>query len=190
MPRALVPLAEGVEEMEAVIIVDVLRRAGVDVVTAAIASDLHVKASRGVMLVADTHWPEEPLTGFDALALPGGAGGAQRLLADARVLAAVSAFVREERIVAAICAAPLVLQAAGVLKGKRVTSHPSVREKLAEALYTEDRVVTDGNIITSRGPGTAMEFALALVARLIDARAAGAVAGGLVLPAGSVIPCG
>jgi len=180
MTRALVPLADGVEEMEAVILIDTLRRAGWQVVSAAITG-LTVKASRGVHLVADLAWGAADVDGFDVLALPGGAEGTSALMGDARVLEAVRRFVKAGKRVAAICAAPLVLQAAGVLAGCRATCHPGVRHKLHATAWQPDRVVTDGCITTSQGPGTAFEFALELIRLYDGAEKAAEVGRGMVL---------
>ena len=197
MSKALLLLAEGAEEMEAVIAADVLRRAGVEVTIAATGAGREVTASRGVRLVADALLAEVRPDDFDALVLPGGAGGAKRLAADKRVLEIVRRFAAAKKTVAAVCAAPLVLKAAGVLDGVRVTSHPAVRSDLhgkTEGLkdgrpaVCDDRVVEDGVFITSQGPGTTMEFALAIARRLVGEEAARKVAEGLILPLGT--PCG
>ena len=189
MSKVLMVLADGVEEMEAVIVADVLRRAGVTVTLAASGGTCEVTASRGVRLVADLRLDDlAPDAGFDALVIPGGANGVKRLVADARVLDLVRRSVAARRLVAALCAGPLVLQAAGVLGGLRVTSHPSVRGELTAATTSNDRVVEDGLVITSQGPGTSMEFALAVAARLVGVATARNVAAGLILPSGSLLP--
>lgn len=180
--RVLIPMAEGVEEMEVVIMLDVLRRAGLEVVAAATGGSLQVTAARGVKLVADALWEDLHPEDFDLLALPGGLGGTQRLQRDERVLKALRDAVQAGKPVAAICAGPLVLQAAGVLAGRRATCHPGVRNALSAARYSDERVVEDGPVITSQGPGTAFEFALALARRLRGAQAVAAIVRGLVLP--------
>ncbi len=188
MAKALMLLADGVEEMEAVIVADVLRRAGVEVTLASVGGTCEITASRGVRLVADTLLQAVQPERFDALVIPGGANGVNRLKADPRVLDLVRGWTAAHKPVAAVCAGPLVLQAAGVLNGTRVTSHPSVRQQLAGIAVCDERVVEDGLFITSQGPGTSMEFALALACRLVGAGTARAVAAGLILPAGSVLP--
>jgi protein deglycase len=185
MPAALIPLASGVEEMEAVIVIDVLRRARWDVTVAAVRTagshpGAPLVASRGVRLCADVEWEEASRHLFDALVLPGGAGGTQVLRSDARVIEAVRRQQASGKWVCAICAAPLVLQEAGILKGRRATCHPGVREELVEANCIDERVVIDGRIITSQGPGTAIEFALAILEQVQGAAAAQAVRSGLV----------
>jgi len=167
--RVLVPLAEGFEEIEAVTIVDVLRRASIDVVTAALGES-PVRGSHGIAVVADAKLDDVRGDDFDALVLPGGMPGSKTLRDDERVLSLVRNATRANRLVAAICAAPIVLDAAGVLQGKRATSYPG--NELPSARYVEERVVADGAIVTSRGAGTALEFALALVERLKSPEAA------------------
>lgn len=179
--RAVVVVADGVEEMEAVITVDVLRRAGWAVSVAGLSS-APVTASRGVRLVPDLAWNDVGWADVDVLILPGGLGGVERLLADPRVPAMCRDRLAEQRWVAAICAAPLVLKEAGVLAGRRITSHPSVAEALRrEAEYVEDDVVVHDRLITSRGPGTAFAFALELVRRLDDPAKPEALAAAMVL---------
>lgn len=170
--RILVPLAEGFEEVEAVAIVDVLRRAGLDVTTAGLGEG-EVTGSHGIALRPDAALGELELGRFTCVVLPGGMPGTRNLMADERVLALVRRLAREGRTTAAICAAPLVLRAAGVVGDRRITSHPSVRAELAPAAVVDaPRVVDSGPILTSQGPGTALEFALALVARFAGAEKA------------------
>jgi len=180
--NVLMPLAEGFEEIEAVVVIDVLRRAGVAVTTAAIGHERIVTASRGVVLVAETVWEGLDLEAFDALVLPGGGPGTERLRADDRILEAVRAFDAAGKIVAAICAAPTVLAAAGILDGRAATCYPGCEKALAGARHTaKGPVVADGNVITSQGPGTSFAFALALVERLAGKAVAADVASGLLL---------
>lgn len=181
MTKALVPLAEGVEEMEAAIIVDVLRRAKWEVITAAVTPQ-PITASRGLRLLADADWATVHAADFDILVIPGGGGGTQQLMRSASVLDTVRAFRRAGKPVAAICAGPLVLQAAGILKGIRATCFPGVAADLTAAHHVSERVAIDQNIITSQGPGTAFEFALALIAHVDGPQAVEAVAPGLILP--------
>lgn len=184
MVRVLVLLAEGVEEMEAVITIDVLRRCGIEVVAASTGTTCEVTASRGVRLIADALLDNTPATDFDGLVLPGGAGGSRRLANNPHVLELVRTYVQQGKRVAAVCAAPTVLQAAGVLNNKRFTCHPGVRDQFAGAVADSARVVTDGLFITSQGPGTSMEFALAIARQWVDARTVSKVADGLLLPDG------
>ena len=181
MTRALVPLAAGVEEMEAVIIIDVLRRSGWEVVAAGVTPS-PILASRGVRLLADAEWSQLDPAAFDILIIPGGAGGTDVLAQTPSVLAAVRDFRAAGKPLAAICAGPLVLQAAGVLHGVRATCHPGVASRLTATPRLPERVVVDGNTITSQGPGTTMEFALAIIEHVDGARTAKAVAPGLMMP--------
>lgn len=166
MTQALIPLADGVEEMEAVILADVLRRADWTVVTAGIAGDV-VTAARGTRLVSDRNWKAIEPMNFDALVIPGGAGGVSALRRFTPILDAVKSFMAEGRLVAAVCAAPLILMDAGVLAGRRFTAHPAVFEELPASGRSSERVVVDGRLVTSRAPGTCFEFALSLIS-LVD----------------------
>jgi len=167
MARVLVPLAQGCEELEAVTVVDLLRRAGIEVVTAGLDS-LPVRASRNMVLIPDTTLDEAKNQEFDMVVLPGGMPGADHLNGDSRVQAILKRSAREEKFTAAICAAPKVLATAGLLNGKQATSYPGCLdpESVPGLRYLEDPVVQDGKVITSRGPGTAMDFALTLIENL------------------------
>ena len=176
--KALVPLAEGFEELEAVTIIDVLRRAGVSVTVAALGAT-PVTGSHGISVAADTTLDAVANADFDAIVLPGGPA-AKRLRDDARVKAVVVRVAREGRVVAALCAAPIVLEAAGVLAGKRATVYPG--NELPSAHQVEERVVVDGNVITSRGPGTALEFSLAVVEKLVGTAKADELASAMIAP--------
>ena len=164
--KALVPLADGVEEMEAVIIIDVLRRAKWLVTTATLAN-IEITGAHDIKLTADAQWNQLHLDDFSIIILPGGAAASETFATSTLILDAIRSFVAAGKPVAAICAAPLALHAAGALSGKKATAYPSILEHLTQARQCTERVVIDGNIVTSRGPGTAFEFALALV-RLHD----------------------
>ncbi|MFG0318326.1 MAG: DJ-1 family glyoxalase III [Planctomycetota bacterium JB042] len=168
--KALVPLAPGFEEIEAVTIIDVLRRAGVEVTVAGTVDGL-VEASRGVRVMPDTTVGAVDPESFDLVVLPGGGPGTEALRDDPRILEMVRRHHAAGRLTAAVCAAPTVLAAAGIAARHRVTGHPSVRDALeaAGADVADDRVVVDGNVVTSQGPGTSIEFAFALVERLCGA---------------------
>jgi 4-methyl-5(b-hydroxyethyl)-thiazole monophosphate biosynthesis len=180
MRRVLVPLAQGCEELEAVTVIDILRRAGIEVVAAGLMPGI-VKASRGMVLVPDMTLDEALVQDFDMVVLPGGMPGSEHLKSDARVIALLRKMAAAGRYAAAICAAPMALQAAGILDGRRATSFPGVLDHLPGShFYVTDAVVVDGNIITSRGPGTAMDFALMLVELLAGKAKRDAVEAGLV----------
>lgn len=170
MARVLVPLAQGCEELEAVTIIDLLRRAGVEVVTAGL-TDGPVKASRGVVLVPDRALDEVLGDDFDMIVLPGGLPGADNLDADPRIHRLLQRTAEAGRYTAAICAAPKVLLNAGLLDNRSVTAYPGIIDGQipADALRSDHAVVVDGNVVTSRGPGTAMDFALTLAEMLVGA---------------------
>ncbi len=181
----LVPIADGSEEIEAVTIVDTLRRAGATVTVAAVGDRLEVQCSRGVRLVADTLLARVRDQRFDLIALPGGQRGAERLRDSDGLVALLRDQVARDAPVGAVCAAPgVVLATHDLLGGRQVTSHPSVFETLPAATRREDRVVVDGSLVTSRGPGTALEFALALVELLYGAAQREAVAGPMLVAKG------
>ena len=166
MASVLVPLAQGCEELEAVTVVDLLRRAGVSVVTAGL-DDKPVRASRGTVLLPDTTLEEALLQEFDMVVLPGGLPGADHLADDTRIRDLLREMADTDRYTAAICAAPKVLASSGLLAGKKVTSFPGALDAFDGLDYCADAVVQDGKLITSRGPGTAMDFALTLIENLV-----------------------
>lgn len=168
MASILVPLAAGVEELEAVTVIDLLVRAGVKVTTAGLA-DGAVRASRGVTLIPDCSLDEALAHEYDMVVLPGGQAGADHLAADPRIILLLQQMKQQGLYIAAICAAPQVLAAAGVLEGRSATSYPGVLEalQLPNTRIRRETVVCDGHIITSRGPATAIEFALTLIELLV-----------------------
>ena len=172
MPTVLVLLAEGFEEVEALAPVDLLRRAGAEVTTAALAESIHVTGRGGVTVHADV--PLSAAAGsFDCLFLPGGPG-TKALRADPRVAERVRRQHAEGGWIAAICAAPTVLHDAGLLAGRRYTAHFSVAGELP-AILADERVVADGRLLTSRGAGTALDFGFLLIEKLFSAEKAGEV---------------
>lgn len=168
MTRVLVPLAPGFEDLEAVTIVDLLRRAGIEVVTAGLQPGLVVGA-RGIPMQPDASLDDVVDQDFAMIAMPGGMPGAENLKNDARLLALLRRHAGAGKYTAAICAAPIALAQAGLLDGKRATSYPGFVDKMSipGARYLSDPVVIDGHVVTSRGPGTAMDFALELVELLV-----------------------
>jgi len=168
MARVLVPLAPGCEELEAVTIIDLLRRGGIEVIVAGLQPG-PVLASRGTKLVPDVLLDEALRSQYDMIALPGGVG-ANHLQNDPRIVDLVRKMADQGKFIAAICAAPKVLAKAGVLEGRRATWFPNSLSQTETRGVTrvEETVVRDGNLITSRGPGTAMDFALHLIEVLKD----------------------
>lgn len=183
MARVLVPLADGCEELEAVTLIDLLRRAGAEVVVAALAGRAAVGA-HGIGIAADASLDAVAAAEFDLVVLPGGEPGATHLKDDPRVLALLKRHAAAGKWVAAICAAPKVLAAAGLLNGKLATSYPGYLDKdpAPGMRYVEQPVVVDGHIVTSRGPGTAMDFALVLIEQLLGRSARDKVEAPLLRP--------
>ncbi|WP_438969645.1 DJ-1 family glyoxalase III [Methylophaga sp.] len=170
MTSVLIPLAEGCEELEAVTLIDLLRRAGITVTTASLSDQHQVLASRQVGLVADRLLDDVLDDDFDMALLPGGQPGTTHLENDARILALLKRLHHAGKYLAAICAAPRVLAKAALLQGCRATSYPGA---LNPAQWpgidiSDEAIVIDGTILTSKGPGTAMDFALTIIELLTD----------------------
>jgi 4-methyl-5(b-hydroxyethyl)-thiazole monophosphate biosynthesis len=164
--KVLIPMASGCEELEAVTLINIFRRAGFSVVAAGLGDELVVvECARGTRILPDAVLDQAMTDEYDLVVLPGGQPGTNNLMQDGRVIKLVQDMQRQDRYVAAICAAPMVLGKAGVLNGKSATSYPGCLDGmgLPGINYLEDPVVVDGKVITSRGPGTAMDFALRLV---------------------------
>ncbi|MDY3068807.1 MAG: DJ-1 family glyoxalase III [Parabacteroides sp.] len=181
MKKAFVFLADGFEEIEALGTVDVLRRAGIEVTTVSINNEKCVKGAHNITVTADICFGEASFDGADALILPGGMPGSKNLNECEPLKEALLQQYRENRIVAAICAAPLVLGGLGLLKGKKATCYPSFEPTLIGAEVTSEPAVTDGNVITGKGPGFVFDFALALVAAIKSEAVAEEVAAGLLI---------
>ncbi|RZB83118.1 Protein DJ-1-like B isoform C [Glycine soja] len=172
-PKILVPIANGSEEMEAVIIIDILRRAKAKVVVASVEDKLEIVASRKVKLEADMLLDEATKLSYDLIVLPGGLGGAQTFANSETLVSLLKKQRESNKYYGAICASPaLVLEPHGLLKGKKATAFPVMCDKLSDQSEVENRVVVDGNLITSRGPGTSIEFALAIVEKLFGRKLA------------------
>jgi len=184
MPRVLIPLANGCEELEAVTLIDLLRRADITVITVSLTSQLQITASRGVQLVADTSLDEVLNDEFDLLLLPGGMPGSSHLNDDGRIHTKIKQQLASNKAIGAICAAPMVLAHAGVLAGKTATCYPSVltSDDWPTINLVNQPVVIDGNILTSQGPGTAIDFALAIIEYLTNPATRNNVEAGLVRP--------
>ena len=171
-------LANGFEEIEALATVDLLRRAGVEVVTVGVGSKMPVGA-HGIAVCADIEEDKLALSTIDGVVLPGGMPGTTNLEASAVVLATIAYAAEHGMLLAAICAAPSVLGHGGYLCGKKATCYPGFESELIDAILCDDGVVTDGNIITASGAGVAVDFALELVRYLVSAETADAIRGGI-----------
>lgn len=164
--KAIIILADGFEEIEAITVIDILRRAGISVTVAGV-TDTKIKGSHNIVVLADKKldeiWPD-----YDACVLPGGMPGATNLASSQKVLSVITAMHNKGKIVAAICAAPsVVLAPTGILKGKSATGYPGMEKGFdKETIWKKDKVVIDGSIITSQGPATAIPFALAIAEKL------------------------
>lgn len=171
MVNVLVPLANGFEELEAITIIDLLRRAGFNVVTAGL-DDRPVRASRQTLHIADSTIDKVMQQAFDLIVLPGGLPGADNLRDDKNLQQLLQQQHLANKKIAAICAAPRALASAGVLEGKKITCYPGALDQTDCSSFSisDKPLEIDGNIITSRGPGTAMDFALALIEQLTDRR--------------------
>jgi 4-methyl-5(b-hydroxyethyl)-thiazole monophosphate biosynthesis len=164
MSQVLVPLAQGCEELEAITITDLLVRAGIRVTTAGLDKQ-PVTASRGITIIPDTSIDAVLDKTYDLIVLPGGLPGADHLRDDENILKLLKNHANKGKYIGAICAAPKAMAAAGLLEGKKATAYPGILEALGnEQIDVKDSAIEiDGNIVTSRGPGTAMDFALTLI---------------------------
>lgn len=180
--KALIPVADGVEEIETVTLIDVLRRAQIDVTVASIEHDLTVTCSRDCKLTADMPWKEAAKSEYQLIALPGGAQGAAALSKNKQLIEKLKTQRSNRRWYAAICAAPaLVLAPHGFLDGKRATCYPSFKDQLPR--YIEAPVVVDGHLVTSQSAATAMAFALKLVELVAGEEKYRRVSAELLMPA-------
>jgi len=175
--KAIVLLADGFEDVEAVTPIDYLQRAGIEVTTASISGSLTVTSKWGVIKMTATSTlaevTKQGTNSYDAIILPGGMPGTANLAASKETSALIKDMAANGKLICAICAAPaLVLAPLGLLKGKNFTCYPNMEEKVTDGKWSGDRVVTDGNVITSRGAGTAGEFAVAIIEKLLDKAAA------------------
>jgi 4-methyl-5(b-hydroxyethyl)-thiazole monophosphate biosynthesis len=177
----LIPLAPGFEDLEAVTLSDLLRRAGIEVVVAGLQRGL-IRGSRGIRIEPDAYLDDVLTRDFDLIALPGGLPGAEHLRDDARVQALLKKMAAAGRYTTAICAAPMALAQAGLLDGKQATAYPGVLDslQLPHTRSLGDAVVVDGKVVTSQGPGTAMDFALTLIELLVGSAMRHQVEAGLV----------
>jgi 4-methyl-5(b-hydroxyethyl)-thiazole monophosphate biosynthesis len=186
MAKALVLLADGFEDVEAVTPIDYLRRAGIEVTTVSISESLTVTSKwGGIKMFAGTTLTEltkQGTDGYDAVILPGGMPGTSNLAASKETGSLVKKMAAAGKTICAICAAPaLVLAPLGLLAGKNYTCYPGMEEKVNGGKWSDSRVVVDGNVITSRGAGTAGEFAAAIIEQLLDKAAAKKIADAVLL---------
>ena len=183
MSKAIVPLAEGFEDIEAVTVIDVLRRGGVEVVVAAVGSDVEVAGAHGTRIKADALLADVSSDAFNAIVLPGGGQGAEILRADERVIALLRRLNEERALICAICAAPVVLVEAGVLhESQHVTCYPTLVPQLDRPCANVP-VVADHNVVTGQGPAAALLFAHVVLSRLAGDAVARKVARGMLFDA-------
>ena len=166
--KILLFLADGFEEVEALTVVDYLRRMEITVETVSITEDERVKGAHDISIIADTNLSKlEDIASYDGVVIPGGLPGATNLRDNQDVVKIVKKMNENGKLTAAICAGPIVLEKAGIIKGKKVTSYPGFEEGLNGGIYLEENVVRDGNIITSRGPALAVDFAIEIIDYLL-----------------------
>lgn len=165
MKKAVILFAEGFEEIEALSVVDILRRAGIVCDMCSIGGKV-VSGAHKIKIEADLLFDETNFDEYDALILPGGMPGSAYLRDDKRVIEVVKKYNNEDKIIGAICAAPLVLERAEIIEGRKITSYPSEKETLKASKYVDDLVAVDNNLITSRGPATAFYFAYEILNKL------------------------
>lgn len=175
-------MADGCEEIEGLTVVDIARRANMEIVMISITGKKEVTGSHNIVFQADALASEVDYEQLDGIILPGGMPGTLHLGEDETVNRVIKEFAQKEKLVGAICAAPSVLGVAGILEGKRATCHPGFEEKLTGAVICEEEVAVDGNIITSRGMGTAISFALEIVRYYSDNAAVEKICKGLIYP--------
>ena len=173
-------MADGCEEIEGLTVVDIVRRAGIDITTISISDKKEVAGAHGITFLADAKKDEVDFSTLDGIVLPGGMPGTINLGADETVDKVIREFAAGGKLVAAICAAPSVLGQAGLLNGKHATSYPGFEPKLTGAVTSEDPVVQDGNVITSRGMGTAIAFALEIVSYFTEKKTADKLAESII----------
>ncbi|CDI49896.1 DJ-1 family glyoxalase III [Clostridium tetani] len=168
MKKIVLMLAKGFEEIEALTVVDILRRVGVDCKTCSITEEKMVKGTHNIYVKSDIILKDFKEYEFSGIVLPGGMPGATNLRDNKTVIEIIKEFNEENKLIAAICAAPIVLKEADIIKNKNITSYPGFEEELKGCNYKEDKVVQNGNIITSRGPSTAIDFAFKILENIID----------------------
>lgn len=161
----MIIIAEGFEEIEAVAVIDLFRRAGIEIEVTGFNSAT-VKGGHGVVLKTDSVFDPASAGKFDLLVLPGGLKAVNVLAESEAILETVRVFDRDNKPICAICAAPVILDRAGILENRKYTAHPSVKNSINGGFYQKSRIFIDGNIVTSQGPGTAFEFALSIIEKI------------------------
>lgn len=177
MAKVYIFLAEGFEEIEGLTVVDLLRRAGIEVVMVSISGSLQVTGSHKISVLADILFEEADFNDGDMLVLPGGMPGTNHLMEHDGLDKLLKDFHMKNKNMAAICAAPSVLGSKGILAGKAATCYPGFESKLTNATVLNEDVVEDGNVITSKGLGTAIDFSLSIIKKLLDEDTAKKIAG-------------
>lgn len=180
MKKVYVILADGFEEMEMVTPVDLLRRAGIDCQTVSITGKQTVKGARGIPVEADKLFSDDILKQADGIVLPGGMPGTLGLMEHQALRKGIVEHFHNQKLVAAICAAPMILADLGILEGKKATIYPGMEKELKGACPSEEPVCIAGNIITSRGAGTAIAFSLAIIEHILDSQTAAGVRDSIV----------
>lgn len=180
MSKVCICVADGCEEIEALTVVDLLRRAGIEIDMISTQNRGRAKGSHGISFETDKNIRDTDFREYDGIVLPGGMRGTENLMNNVNVINAVQDFAEQGKLCAAICAAPTVLGKAGVLRGKKAICYPGMELKLLGAQVTVESVVRDGNIITSRGLGTAIDFALAIITYFTDEKKAKEIADSVV----------
>lgn len=166
--KILLFLADGFEEVEALTVVDYLRRMDITVETVSITEDKKVRGAHDIIVISDTNLSKlKDIGSYDGVVIPGGLPGATNLRDNPEVVGIVKKMNENGKLTAAICAGPIVLERAGIIKDKKITSYPGFEEGLKEGIYIEENVVRDGNIITARGPALAVDFAIEIVDYLL-----------------------
>lgn len=180
MAKVYIFLANGFEEIEALTVVDLLRRAAIEISMVSITGSIDVKGAHNISVKADALFEETDFNDADLLVLPGGMPGTAHLMEHEGLDELLREFHRKDKDMAAICAAPSILGTKGFLAGKKATSYPGFESKLTDSIILNQDVVEDGNITTSRGLGTAIDFSLALINKLIDKETAKRIADGIL----------
>lgn len=180
MAKVYIFLADGFEEIEALTVVDLLRRAEIDINMVSITGNLQVEGAHSIKVLADILFEDLEFDYADLLVLPGGMPGTNRLMEHEGLDKLLRKFHKENKDIAAICAAPSVLGNKGILAGKRATSYPGFEDKLINSTVVNQDVVEDGNIVTSKGLGTAIDFSLAIIKRLTDENTAHEIADSII----------